>query len=317
MAKVTFTDDIKTRPARQTYPKLRLKKDEKARIQLVDISEIQMEYIHNLEAPVIENGQGVMMDGGKYKMRYMGSPISFGDPGILNDRGLDPEHCPISKFAKEHPEWVKAPRRKFGMHILRYRTKPNSHEIAKPFSVEHNVWLFSDKVWETLKGFANEWGDLRQRDLLLTCTNETFQTFEITIANKAEWLADATTTKANFTMAQETYKAGVEEFPDLTEALGSKKREDWVIEDLAEIEEAWSVVLGRKVATSQEAQLDGIIGSGVASTSFPPATTAAPAAQASDPVADIFAGLSDDSDSSVGDSEELPGSFDDLLSSLK
>jgi len=264
MAKVTFTDNLNIKPQRQNFPRLKgLKKDEKVRIQLIDPTEIEMKFVHNLEAPVIDNGEAVRLENGDIKMKYMGSPLSFGDESILDATGADVKNCPISKFAKEHPDWVDAPKRKFAMNIVKYRTKPGSFELASPYSVEHMIWVFTDKTFLKLQELAAAWEDLKRHDLYITCTNEKFQQYDIQVSPKAAWLEDAKTTKANFKHTMEVYKAGKEEYNDLSGAIGSVKERSWVEKDLQEIENSWNIVLGRNSSTpslSSDTDLDSLLG---------------------------------------------------------
>lgn len=244
MARVTFTDEINIKPARQNYPKLtKLQKGEKVRIQLVDPTNIEMEFVHNLQAPVIENGEGVIdPNTGKYKLRFMGNPISFGDISILEDKGLDVKNCPISKFAKEHPDWVDAPKRKFAMHIIQYKTRPGTFKIANPFQVEHKIWVFTERTFLQLREFAETWGDLKTHDLLIECENAQFQNYNIQVAPEAAWFTEGDeATKQTLAV----YKGGLEEYSDLGGAIGSRKEVKWVKEDLEEIADSWNIVLGK------------------------------------------------------------------------
>lgn len=301
MAKVSFGSDIKVKAQRQTFPKISgLKKGEKIRIQLMDTSDITMEYVHNLEAPIVEGGKGVMDDKGNFKKSYKGSPLSFGDISILEERGLDVKNCPISKMAKEHPDWVSAPRRKFAMHVIQYKTKPGSFDVATPFSVEHKVWVFTDKTFVKLRDYINEWEDLRKHDLYITCENEQFQQYDITVAPKAAWLNGD---KADAQLTQATYEAGKAEYEDISQAIGTRKELEWVKRDLEEIEEAWRIVSGAGAQNNLHSAAEGM-------SDFLP--NSSPSKQ-DDPDEDILANLADGSEDSDG---EDATDFDDLLAGL-
>jgi hypothetical protein len=263
MAKVTFTDDLNIRPARQNFPKItKLQKGDKLRIQLVDPSDIDVEFVHNLEAPIIENGAGVKGADGKWKMRYMGSPLSFGDYAELTQSGLDTNNCPISKFAKKHPDWVSYPRRKFATHVIQYKTRPGSYKLSTPYQVEHKVWVFNDNTFVKLKEFADSWGDLRKHDIYLECVNAQFQQYELAVAPDAAWITEGTDSTKH---TMDIYNGGKEEFSDLSGAIGQKKERRWVEEDLNEIEEAWKIVLGvgnsETSLISEDLSLDELVGS--------------------------------------------------------
>lgn len=240
MARVNFSSDLNIKPARQTFPKLtKLKKGEKVRIQLVDPTNIEMQFVHDLRVPVLENGEGVRDSEGKWETRFIGNPLSLGDPSIIEDKGLDVKNCPISAFSKEHPDWVTPPRRKFALNVVQYKTRPNSFKLAEPFAVEHKVWVFTDKTFLKLQEFTEEWGDLRKHDLYITCENERFQQYDIQVAPEAAWVTEK---QVEYVMG--IYNAGAEEYADLDLAIGAKKEKRWIEADLKEIEEAWGVVLG-------------------------------------------------------------------------
>lgn len=301
MAKVKFTDDLKLKTQRQTFPKLTgLKKGEKVRIQLMDLNAIEMEWVHNLQAPKVENGQPVFKSDGKHEMEYKGSPLSFGDLSILEEKGYDVQNCPISKMAKEHPDWVDAPKRKFAMHIIQYKTKPGSFELAKPFQVEHKVWVFTEKTFAKLREYQEEWEDLRLHDLYITCEIQQYQQFDITVAPKAAWRENT----ENGTQAIEIYKAGQEQYPDLAGAIGQKKDREWVIKDLKEIEEAWLSITGAEAKPSgiKEESLDGLLDNDFGK----PQTSEAPVSDDSD---DLLAALGS---ADSGSSEEASGGVDDF-----
>lgn len=252
MARVEFTEENRVATTNFDYPKLRLRQGEQARILLLENP--NREWVHSLHKPVVINGVASMTlkerkDKSTYEtnlMKFVAKSICLGDAGILKDKGSDPRNCPMCKLALEHPEYARPPEYKYAMHVIRYRTKAGSHDLATPFSVELLVWSFSSGVYNKLIGFKEEWDavapdgsrrpGLPTHDLLLTCAQETFQTFDISVANKAAWLQSPEWTQ----LTKETFQEN--QIPDLAIACGTQKRREWVDQDITAVLEAWAEV---------------------------------------------------------------------------
>jgi hypothetical protein len=175
------------------FPKLRLEKNERARI--IAIEELPlMEYVHSLSAPVISNGQVLMEPDGdttKVKEEFLGRYICLGDPGVLEDKGQAPDSCPVCRAATE-TDAVSFPDRRFAMHVVQYgNLKPGTWEVQAPFTVTVKAWLYTDRIYSQLVGFKEEVGDLRLHDLLLgPCENPYYQKFDIRPSTKrGVWLS--------------------------------------------------------------------------------------------------------------------------------
>ena len=318
MGRVEFTSDNKKATNNFDFPKLKLTQGEKARI-VVGLEPPVMEYVHTLRKPQIVNGVPQMetlkrKSGEEYqahKKDFVGNPICVGREEVLDEKGSDPQQCPMCKLAADNPDYTDPPKRRYAMHVMRYRTKTNTSEVATPFSVELLVWSFTQTVFNKLVDIRNEidGGDLRKHDLILgPCTNQTFQQFDITPGLKqAEWMAD----KERQSLFVETWKEN--QIPDLTIAIGSKKREDWIKEDIETIREAWndvraaesgesstsldtdlSSLLDKETATEEtwatssgDDELDGLLASSGAS------ETSAKDEEDSDLLASLGAGLSE------------------------
>jgi hypothetical protein len=130
------------------FPKLKLTaKGDIARILLLESP--TYEWVHTLNHPVIEDGIPVMQTkqtrrGEDYqvnKMAFVSRPICQGDDGILEEKGLDPKNCAVCAYAEENPDRMKAPERRFAMHVIKYNTKKNG-DIITPFGVQVLVWAF-------------------------------------------------------------------------------------------------------------------------------------------------------------------------------
>lgn len=259
MPQMKFTTENKKASVNYDYPKMKLKNGERARIAVLQEPEVQ--YVHNFRKPVIEAGRPKMetakrRDNSEYQtnvMKFIRNPICRGDFSKLEDAGIDPVNCPACKMAKEHPDWMAAPKRRFAMHVLRYRTKSGSFAVADPFAVETLVWSFTDRVFGKLVEYGEEVGDLKNADLLLgPCENEGFQKFDITIGTKAEWQADDETRK----LSARTLKGGL--IPDLNVAIGNSQTEAYMKTDLEEIQEAWVAVQGNVREESSGSLSDGL-----------------------------------------------------------
>lgn len=296
MGRVGFSTENKKATTNYDYPKLKLKSGEKARILILE--DPVVEYVHTLRKPKILNGKPLMETKKRkdeseyqdYKMDFVSRPICIGDESILDDKGSDPSNCPMCALAKSDPDMTSAPQRRFAMHVVRYKTKPGTTDVQTPFSVDIVVWSFTDRIFNAIVDFKNDWEDLRKHDLILgPCTNETFQQFDMNVAPKAAWLQSADDKK----YTAEAFKNN--QIEDLAIACGSKKERKWIEEDIASIREAWAVVSdapaseakSAEISASLESDLNGLL------EDTPAAKTAAPAKAAeSDPLADL---TSDDS----------------------
>lgn len=248
MPKVTFSSENKVKTSNYDYPKLRLDKDEKALLVLLEDPEV--EYVHTLRKPKLENGKPVMITKPRkdkttyetYDLQFISRPLCKGDFTILQDKGLDPKNCPMCALAAENSEYTEAPQRRYAMNVIRYRTKGSGYDLINPFSVELLVWSFTDRYFNQLIDFKEEWGDLRAHDLKVECTNKDFQNFDIQVASKAQWAAD----KERQKIVKETFKEN--RLEDISIAIGQNKEDKWVKEDIESIREAWNAVKGNAQA---------------------------------------------------------------------
>lgn len=241
MPKITFSSDNKVKQFND-YPKLRFEqKGERARVVCLE-AEPLFEFVHSLRAPSIVNGEVVMetikdKDGNstqKPKMDFVGQHICFGNVNVLMEKAqkgqppVDPDNCPTCAAANE-TEAVEAPRRRMAIHIVRYKTQPGSFKPQEPFQAELLAWVFGEKVFDILASIAEEHGDLRQRDLLLECSNKMFQNVEVQVGGSAAWLSSDETKK----FVQRLYAENKSE--DLTPLLGRKVTRQQAEEDIAKV----------------------------------------------------------------------------------
>jgi hypothetical protein len=272
---IDFDPDNKVATNNYDFPKLKLKNGERARIVLLENPVV--EYVHTLRKPQIINGIPQMVtatrkDGTEYqdyKRDFLTRALCMGDYATLTKDGADPEQCPMCAMAKEHPDWVPNPQRRYALNVVRYKTKGSTWDLITPFSIEILVWSFTDKVFNQIIDFKAEWGDLRGHDLNLgPCENETFQKFDIAVASKAAWAED----DARKALTVEAFKEN--RLEDVTLAIGTRKEPRWITEDLNQISQAWTMIGGADAAmerigtpTSLTADIDSLLGADTSGTS--------------------------------------------------
>ncbi len=271
MPKMSF-DSSNAAKKFDTFPKLKLKMGEKARI--VCIEDPDVGYVHTLRKPFLDKGKPVWetrnkKNGDEYKVmktEFVSNPICLGDFGTLEERGSDPKNCPACAAATQNAD-ILGPKRRFAMHVIKYKTKPGTAEVSTPFSVEVVVWGFTDHVFNKLIEIRTEQGDLRDRDLVLgPCQDETFQKFDFIPSGRAEWQASPTR-KAQ---VMETYENNQAE--DLQTHLGRKVARKFMEEDVENVLEGYRIANGEVVAPAVDLGARIELTSGLAGLLDDPAT---------------------------------------------
>lgn len=224
--KVPFGQEWKDKNNIFDFPKLKLDKDEKARIVIID-SEPECEYVHSLRKVVTdEQGRPLMeekqrQNGSTYEVpqtEFKGKFLCLGAPETLFDKGIDPDNCPACKLATENSSAVARPEPRFVLNVLKYNLKKGTTNPNTPFQVELFAWEFSLGRMKMLKDIAEEHGNLNQVDLLLGPVEGplVYQKFGINVAKTCEiWKSDS-----NRETALQVIKNNREE--DLTPILGRK-----------------------------------------------------------------------------------------------
>lgn len=247
MPKMEFKSSNKVQQQEQ-FPKLKLKNGENKRI--LAIEEPVVNYVHTIRAPKITNGKAsteikTRKDNSQYEtfqLEYISNPICLGDFNILQERGVDPKNCPACAAAIEPDGGLDRPKRRFAMHVVVYKTKPDGRTLSSPFQCEVVVWGFTDQVFNKLTDFADIQGDLRDHDLYLgPCTDETFQKYEIVAGPTAAWKDDA----ARKSLVQETYNEN--QAADLDVFCGRKASREWVEADVQKALKQWAIANGTAV----------------------------------------------------------------------
>jgi hypothetical protein len=224
--KVPFGQEWKDQNSIYDFPKLKLDKDERARIVIID-SEPECEYVHSLRKVVTdEQGQPLMeeksrQNGSTYEVpqtEFKGKFLCLGDPEVLLDKNIDPDNCPACKAATENSSAVARPEPRFVLNVLKYKLKKGGTTVNTPFQVELLAWEFSLGRMKTLKDIAEEHGDLNKVDLLLGPVEGplVFQKFPIAVGSKCE----AWSTESNKETSLSVVKNNRES--DLTPILGRR-----------------------------------------------------------------------------------------------
>lgn len=244
MARISFSSENRRQTGRVDFPKFKLKKDERARILILDEPEVF--YVHELRKPEVDEqgipvmGKATSANGEEYevlKRSFVANPLCTGNDDTLDEEGIDPANCKVCAQAEKFPKRYEAPRRRYVVHVLRYRTKAGTFNLATPFALEPLVWSFTDKKFNSLIDIVEEHGDLTRKDLLIgPCTNENFQNFDIAVGSDAAILASEDRAK----LAQETLDGG--RIPDLSVAAGRAKEERFLLLDIKLVNEAWDAV---------------------------------------------------------------------------
>lgn len=170
--------------------KLKLKKNEVARIILIEES-ADCAYSHFVD----EKG-------------YF---ICVGKLEVLKEQGADADSCLLCKHALQGGPIASA-RRHFVTQVVRYTTNSRG-ELLDPISVDVIPWVFGDDKFNDLTLKKQVHGDLRKKDLVIKCTKEAYQQFQIEVAEPI-WLK----TEAMKNKVIEVFKE--RKLPDIEKALG-------------------------------------------------------------------------------------------------
>jgi hypothetical protein len=224
-------------------PRLKLEKDEKARIVILDEGP-QYRWQHRLEKIKFLGQRPAMVtrerqNGDTYEVfetDWIGSPACTGDPEVLAERGVDPDGCLMCAASRKYPDAFGEPQRRFSMNVFRYSTKPGTSEVQTPYGGQLLVWSFTEKRFSVLVDIAEEFGDLRTTDLTLgPCTNKQYQNFDVHGSPKAAWMATDETKKYTASMYREN-KFSDNELMDMCAKLRETR---YLKEDIELVIEAW------------------------------------------------------------------------------
>ncbi len=225
------------------FDRLKLKKDERARIVLLE--KPTFAWVHTLRAPKIVDGVAVKIEkktrkGDTYRdydMDFVGRPLCLGDYGILADKGVDADNCPACKRSVETDE-VNPPERRFAMNVIRYAMTRDG-KLITPFSCQAVVWSFTEGIYGRLADIAQEHGKLVGRDLVLgPCTDEGFQKYEIQAGAQSFWQSSDDIKNTVVATFQSNRVA------ELERACGRKAEFKWMVKDITSIANRWAEARG-------------------------------------------------------------------------
>ncbi len=253
MPQADFTSDYSSTAGRSNFPRLRLQKNEIARVCIV--SKPRFEFVHWLEAPQIVNMSPTYKtittrDGAEMNVvntRKVNQPICHGTSEILKERGVDAENCLACLMARDRPDIFRPPSPRYALNIIRYGLRPGGgwQDISMPFSIGSLLWAFSGKVMDKLIAFRSmgaQYEDLRMVDLLLACEDQNFQKpysqGEFTPIAPAVWTMSDELRKHTVVYLEQNHATD----EDLDEAIGKRVNDNWLSDDIRRVIQGWDVV---------------------------------------------------------------------------
>lgn len=183
MPRVPISDEYKTTQARDRFERLKLESGEKARLSILE--DPWMEWVHEIKAPLIENGEPVKElrtrnNGSTFEanvMEFFTRCLCTGDSGTLTDKGMDPDNCPACESAASGTG-IATPRQRFAVNVIKYKLRPSTFDLIQPPSAEILIWSFTDRQYSRLDDLKNDHGDLKTHDIKLVCRDGKFQLME-------------------------------------------------------------------------------------------------------------------------------------------
>jgi hypothetical protein len=237
------------------FPKLRLKKGEVARLAVFSLVEDENGK-KQLGLPAPEGGYFFGLN--KPDDNFGGSYECLASEETKRADEYDPDVCPhCAAFKEGLPEDVMTGRRRrFVMHVIRYRTAPGSSKVVAPLSVEGVAWTFTDRYFNALVDENDKWSKdgtpgLMLHDISLTCENEGFQTFKVSVEPDAVWRSD----KDAMRLVVGTYSTSLELAPSLRRKLGQRLEKEQLAAKIDEIKRSWNLD-GSGAPTAGPVQVD-------------------------------------------------------------
>lgn len=190
---------------------------------------------------------------------FVGAPRCLGSLDILEDRGVDPAHCPVcaASMHKDTSQYFTAPERKFAVHVLRYGTKGNTAQVVSPLSLSTLVWRLNENRYAKVVKVIDEFGgDPMAVDLVLgACTNAMYQNYEIAGGSSCHVAANETAAK----LARDTFEGN--NAGDLSPYCARLTDIRFVERDITEIIDRWrSATNGSSVRNVAEPDFSQALG---------------------------------------------------------
>lgn len=176
--------NMKTAPdeGRADFPRLELKKDETARVNLFSTADLEVTVRHFVKGVGYVHCHAI--EGAKDAVDLL----------KIEENGGDPDKCPMCRKAMEDADksredsLVSSPMRRFAGRLLRYQTDFNGRVIPGPLRAWMLIWVIDNYKFRQLKQLDSEWGDLRQHDMTLNCADPQYQKMTINLVKDALWL---------------------------------------------------------------------------------------------------------------------------------
>ncbi len=243
MARMTFSSNNRVADI-ENFPKLKLEKNESARI--VVIHEPEAAFVHNLRAPKMVNGT-VQYKGEEMEFDFIGNPICLGDENTVRERGIDAKNCPACKAVQDAPDMFAAPKRRYATHVYQYQTN-GSNKAPATAEGSVKVWPFADeKIGDFVDIYVEAEKGPKDVDLILgPCENPLFQKFKIIAGQKVAYQANDSTV-ARFEQA-----VSANQSKDLYRYIGRKMGKDFMTDKVDEVRRKWAQSKGQSDETSAD-----------------------------------------------------------------
>lgn len=303
MPRVDIAEENRTGEGGEKFPRLKLETGGKSRFVMFERP--WMEWVHRLEAPVIEDGQGVKIEkekrnGEKYsvwKTSFVSSPLCIGDQGTLRDKGIDEKNCPGCEASAKSGGDIPKPVQRFSANVIVYDLRGTSWDIRTPFSADIKLWAFTARMYDDLIGLQKKLGgDLRKIDLTLECEDGKWQRNKLSFDTEPGYL-QAPAGYIKDLINGEGNKASDEQLRD---ACGFEYTRSRIQDDVDNILLKWNRVRrGGAVDTSEldsagslDGGLDDLLG-GSATTGTPSPVPENQEAKVSEAAEDLFGAFGD------------------------
>ena len=121
---------------------------------------------------------------------YVGSYYAcIGDFDKVRSAGRDSDACPACAAAENGRDVpVALARLNYMLNVAHYRTNSRG-DVIMPLSLAHSVWPFGPGVFNKLVDRKREHGDLRKKDIKLTCTAVQYQQLDMDVSGRCEAFA--------------------------------------------------------------------------------------------------------------------------------
>jgi len=167
------------------FPKLELKKDEKARICIPSTKGWEASVRHFVRGIGYVHCHALLNEEIK-------SPADLYK--VEEDAGR-PDDCIMCALSLKDVERVTRPVRRFAIRVLRYKTDFEGKLSPGALKYWLEIWIIDNRKYREIRGILDEWGgknknQINRHDLALLCEEGKFQNMTITVKKDAAWLED-------------------------------------------------------------------------------------------------------------------------------